>query len=66
MSKNWFILPVNATAMRIDANLAPKLCFRCDIRKRVEHNSTAANYLLRFCDVNICIAFAFAESSNGA
>ena len=39
-------------------NLTTQLCFRCDIRMRVEHNSTLANYLLQICDVNIYFAFA--------
>ena len=39
-------------------NLTTQLCFRCDIRKRVEHNLTLANYLLQICDVNIYFAFA--------
>ena len=40
---------------------------RCDITsKRVEHNSTDANYLLQKCDVNIRITFAFAGSMNRA
>ena len=32
----------------------------------VKHNSTVANYSLRFSDVNICIAVAFAGNMNQA
>ena len=40
------------------------LFFAAIYRKRVEYKSTAANYLLRICDVNIRFAFAFAGSMN--
>ena len=49
-----------------DMNLTSQPCFRCDIRKRVEHNSTAANYSLQICDVDIRFAFTFAGSMNRA
>ena len=41
-----------------DVNLITELCFRCDVGRRVEHNTTAANYSVRICDVNIRSAFA--------
>ena len=39
-----------------DSNLTSQLWFPSGIRKRVAHNSTAANYLLQICDINIRIA----------
>ena len=39
-------------------------CFRSKRFAAIEHVSTAANKLLRICDVNIRIAFAFAGSTD--
>ena len=69
LQKPSLILVHTSCNCECDANLTSQLCFCCDIpriRRRVEHNSTAANYLLRICDVHIRIAFAFAGSMNQA
>ena len=47
-----------------DVNLTSQPALRSDIRKWVEQSWTAANYLLRICDINI--RFAFARSMNRA
>ena len=54
-----FILPANANQI-----LTSHGCFRSKCFTRVEHSSTVKNYLLRICDLKICIAIAFAGSMN--
>ena len=49
-----------------EVNLTSQPSFRSNIRKWVERSSTAANFSLRICDVNIRIAFALAGSMNRA
>ena len=49
-----------------DVNLTSQPSFRSDIRKWVEQSWTAANFLLRICDVDIRIASASAGSMNRA
>ena len=47
---------------KFDVNLMSQLSFHSECLAKVGHSSTPANYLLQMCDVNIRIAFAFAES----
>ena len=69
-TEDWRLKPSSYfLQMRIwrefDVNLTSQpLC--SDICKWVEQSWTAANYSLWICDVNVCIAFAFAGSMNRA
>ena len=49
-----------------DKSLTSQLCFCSECFAKVEHSTTAANYSLQICDVNIGNAFAFAGSMNRA
>ena len=48
-----------------DKSLTSQLCFCSECFAKVEHSTTAANYSLQICDVNIGNAFAFAGSIDG-
>ena len=62
----WFILPANAMRIWCEFDVTTPLSLRYSQESRVQLNS--ARILLQICDVNIpiAIAFAFAESMNGA
>ena len=66
MVHRYFLWMQMRLRCEVEVNLMSQLCFLCDIRKRVELNSPHANYLLRICDANIRIVFAFAGSMNQA
>ena len=58
---SYFLHIVNAKRI-----LTAHGCLRSKCFAGVEPGSTVTNYLLRICDVKICISFPFAGSMNQA